>query len=370
MISKAAKDFKTKTGITVKINFQGRDTRKTLQPALESGQQIDLFDEDLDRVNGTWAKYLLNMENYVSKSYDSTGGKPYIDVVNSKLISLARSLGPDGKLSTIPYQPSTFIVMYNKAIFKTAGITSAPKTWDEWLSDCAKIKAIGKTPITVDDAYIASLFGYHMARLIGQEKTMAMVTAKKIDDPAVLTFGQQWEDMYKKGYVSSNAASNVYPAGQQEVALGNVAMYLNGTWLPNEIKSSTPADFSWGSFAYPAIASSGDGANCNQYGAQCFGINKNSKYPEEAFKFIVFMTTGTWDNELAKESIGVPMANTATWPTQLTEAKSVFDATTVRYSWAVGMENDSNINASIKKNFQLLVSGKLTAQGFADAMKK
>lgn len=369
-IADAAQAFKDKTGITVEINFQGRDIRKTLQPALDGGEDIDMFDEDLERVNGTWGKYLLSVEDLAKKTYDTTNGKPLTDVINKKLVDLARSLGPDGKLSTIPYQPSSFMVMYNKDIFKQAGITAAPKTWEEWLDDCAKIKAAGKTPITVDDAYMASLFGYHMGRLIGKDKTLAMVKSKKIDDPAVLTFGQQWKEMYDKGYISKNAAGNIYPAGQQEIANGSVAMYLNGTWLPNEIKSSAPANFNWGSFAYPAIGKSGDGPEANQYGAQCFGINKNSKHSEEAFQFIAFLTTGDWDNKLAENSIGVPMANDATWPKQLTEAKSVIDATTVRYPWAVGMEDDSNINAKIKTNFALLVSGKLDAQGFADAMKK
>lgn len=369
-IAQAIDAFKEKTGITVDVNWQGRDIRKTLQPALDAGQNIDLFDEDVERVNGTWGKYLLNVEDLAAKSYDTTNGKPLTDVINKKLVDLARSLGPDGKLSTIPYQPSSFMVMYNKDIFKTAGITAVPKTWEEWLAACAKIKAAGKTPITVDDAYMASLFGYHMARLIGKDKTLAMVTNKKIDDPAVLTFGEQWKEMYDKGYISKNAAGNIYPAGQQEVASGNVAMYLNGTWLPNEIKNSAPADFNWGSFAYPAVGKDGDGPEANQYGAQCFGINKNTKHAEEAFKFIVFMTTGEWDNKLAADSIGVPMANDATWPTQLTDAKSVLDATTTRYPWAVGMENEADINAKIKTNFALLVSGKLDAKGFADAMKK
>lgn len=369
-ISEAVAAFKEKTGITVDVNWQGRDIRKTLQPALDGGQEIDIFDEDVERVNKTWGKYLLDVEDLAKKSYDTTNGKPLTDVINKQLVELARSLGPDGKLSTIPYQPSSFMVMYNKDIFKAAGITAAPKTWDEWLADCAKIKAAGKTPITVDDAYMASLFGYHMGRLIGKDKTLAMVNSKKIDDPAVLTFGQQWQEMYQKGYISKNAAGNIYPAGQQEVASGNVAMYLNGTWLPNEIKNSAPADFNWGSFAYPAIGKDGDGTNANQYGAQCFGINKNTKHAEEAFKFIVFMTTGEWDTKLAENSIGVPMANDATWPKQLTEAKEVFSATTIRYPWAVGMEDVADINAKIKTNFALLVSGKLDAKGFADAMKK
>lgn len=370
VITQAVADFKAQTGITVNVSFQGRDTRQTLQPALDSGEAIDIFDEDLDRVNTTWAKYLINLEDYASKTYATTDGKPYTDAVNTKLIDLARSLGPEGKLSSIPYQPSTFVVMYNKDIFSQAGIKTAPQTWDEWMTDCGKIKAIGKTPITVDDAYIASLFGYHMARLVGSDTVYKMVANNDFSSPAVLTFGQQWQKMYENGYVSKNASGNIYPAGQQEVALGNVAMYLNGTWLPNEIKNSTPPDFKWGSFAYPTNGSSGDGTNANQYGAQCFAINKNSKNPAQAFQFIVFMTTGKWDSQLAKDTIGVPMANDAVWPTQLAEAKTVFDNTTIRYRWAVDMENNADIQTKVKTNFQLLISGKANAQQFANAMNQ
>jgi raffinose/stachyose/melibiose transport system substrate-binding protein len=370
VLAEAVEAYTAKTGVEVELNFNGRDIRKNLQPALDAGTVIDLFDEDIERVNITWGKYLLNIEDMAGKSYDSTKDKPFTEVINKTLVNLARSVGPNGKLSTIPYQPSTFVMMYNKEIFAQAGITSVPKTWDEFLADCAKIKAIGKTPITVDDAYMAALLGYHMARTIGMDATLKIANENKWDNPGVLEFAKDWEEMYKKGYISPSASGNIYPAGQQEIANESVAMYLNGTWLPNEIKDSAKADFKWGSFAYPAVAEAGDGPEANNYGSQCIGINKNTKNPQEAFDLIVWLTTGEWDVKLAQESLGVPMANDSAWPQQLVDAKAVIDSTTVRYPWAVGMENNADVNAKIKTNFALLVSGKLDAQGFADAMKK
>ena len=121
------------------------------------------------------------------------------------------------------------------------------------------------------------------------------------------------------------------------------------------------------SFAFPAIEG-GDGIEANNYGAQCFGINKNTQYPNAAFAFIKWMTTGTYDQKLADESMGVPMANDAVWPEQLAEAKAVIDSTTNRLPWAVGMEIDTEIHAAIKDNFAKLILGDIDAQGFADAM--
>ncbi len=369
-IAAAIEEFSQKTGIEVEVNWNGREIRKTLQPALDAGKVIDLFDEDIERVNRTWGNYIFNMEEYASKVYDTTNGQPYKDVINKTLVNLAQSLGPNGALSSIPYQPSAFLMMYNKALFEKAGITAVPQTWEELLDVCATLKANGITPITIDDAYIPALVGYHMARLIGHEATLSIVDNDDWSNDAVIQLGTDWAEMAAKGYISKNAQANIWPQGQQEIATESVAMYLNGTWLPNEIKGSTRPDFAWGSFAYPAVHNGVEAGEANHYGSQCFAINKNSKYSEEAFKLIVFLTTGKWDTELAKNSIGVPMGNASTWPPQLADAKAVIDATTIRYPWAVGMENNADQTARIKTNFALLIGGKLTPVQFAENMQK
>ncbi|MDR0910173.1 MAG: extracellular solute-binding protein [Spirochaetaceae bacterium] len=369
VIAQAAEAFQKETGIKIDINFNGRDIRKTLQPALDAGETIDMFDEDIERVANTWGNYLLPLDSYVSKTYPSTEGKAYDTVINQTLLGLAKQLGK-GSVKNIPYQPSTFVTMYNKDLFTQAGIKSAPKTWNEFLDACVKLKAAGVYGITVDDAYMAALFGYCMDRMVGMDATLAMVKNNDFSGPQVLEFGKLWENMAKQGYVSPKAASNIYPAGQvDEIAKGSAAMYLNGTWLPNEIKGNAPT-MNWGSFAWPAIDSKGDGPNANNFGSQSFGINKNSKVADAAFQFIVYLTTGKWDGVLATESIGVPMGINTKWPAQLADAKAIVDSTTIRLPWAVGMEDNPDINAKIKTNFAKLILGQLTAQQFADEMKK
>jgi raffinose/stachyose/melibiose transport system substrate-binding protein len=289
-------------------------------------------------------------------------------VINKTLLDLARQIG-GGQIKNIPYQPSAFVTMYNKDLFEKAGITSVPKSGEELLAACAKLKAIGVTGITVDDAYMAAFFGYNMDRLVGDTAALAMVRNNDFSGPQVLAFGQLMEMMVKNGYFSQKAASNVYPAGQvEEIATGRVAMYLNGTWLPNEIKGNNP-NMRWGVFAWPALGS-GDGTEANNFSAQSFGINKNTKYPREAFRFIVWLTTGEWDAALARESIGIPMGNDSAWPDALAEAKVVVDSTTKRLPWAVGMEDSPDINAKIKENFARLIMGEYSAEQFAAAMAR
>ena len=62
-LSQSIEAFTAETGIAVDVQFKGRTgIREGLQPALDAGTNIDLFDEDIDRVNTTWGSYLLDLE--------------------------------------------------------------------------------------------------------------------------------------------------------------------------------------------------------------------------------------------------------------------------------------------------------------------
>jgi raffinose/stachyose/melibiose transport system substrate-binding protein len=368
VIARAAEAFTKETGIKLDINFNGREIRQTLQPALDAGEAIDIFDEGIDRLNVTWGNYLLPLDSYYTQTFPTTGGQPYGSVVHKALIDLARDSG-GGSVKVVPYQPYACVVLYNKDLFNQAGITGVPKTWDEVLDACAKLKAIGVAGFTVDDAYMANYFGYNMDRIVGIDACKRMVDNNDFSGPQTLRYGQIWENMARNGYIHPNAAANVFPSGQvNEYAGGRAAMYLNGTWLPNEIKGNAP-NFNWGQFAFPAIDPAGDGPGANHYSAQSFGINKNSKHPEEAFKFLVWMTTGEWDTALARESLGIPMASNSQWPRELADAKAIVDATTKQFAWAAYFEDKAEINAKIKENFAKLIKGDINAQQFAANMR-
>lgn len=365
VIQQAIDAYVAATGNKVDVQFKGRTgIREGLQPALDAGTVIDLFDEDIDRVNKTWGAYIMDLEALAKASdYEATA--------ISGLIAACREVG-GGTLKSIPYQPNVFAFFYNQDIFDEAGVAAVPATWAELLDACQKIKDAGYIPITCDDAYINCMLGYHLARLIGEEGVNDVVmNGNWAEQPAVLEAAKAYEELAAKGFLSPTIGSAVWPINQNgELALGDAAMYLNGSWLPNEVKAMTGPDFAWGCFSYPAVDGGKTGVEASNYGAQVYAIHKNSQVAPEAFELIKYVTKGAFDKTLSIESVGIPADTQNTeWPAMLAAVKNVMSSLTTRFSWAAGIENNVNMTPIVKENFQKLCAGKLTAQGFVDAME-
>ena len=363
-IAAAVEKFQKETGIKVDLQFKGRTgIREGLQPALDAGQVIDVFDEDIDRVNTTFASYLLDLEDLVAQY-------KYEETAIAGLIGACREVG-GGTLKSVPYQPNVFNFFYNAKIFEEVGV-SEPKTWDELLDVCAKIKAAGYTPITCDDAYITCMIGYHLGRLVGEDGVKDIVMNGKWDDPAVKQFAEDYAELASLGYFSANIESNAWPNGQNvELAGGQAAMYLNGSWLPNEVKGITGEDFVWGCFSYPTVEGGTVGLEAANYGAQVFAINNKTEVADEAFQLINYLTKGEADQNLSTLSVGIPADTTNTeWPALMAGVKPVMEATTVRWSWAVGVESNLDTTAAMKENVLKLCGGSITADEFVANMLK
>ena len=152
--------------------------------------------------------------------------------------------------------------------------------------------------------------------------------------------------------------------------LGTAAMYLNGSWLPNEVKEMAGPDFHWGCFAYPALTDGANGIETNNFGAQVFGINKDTKLAKEAFDLITFLTKGEYDQKLADETVGIPADTTNTeWPAMVECAKPVIEQSTNRFTWACGVESNVDMTPVIKENFIKLMAGSITADEFVSTMQ-
>lgn len=378
VIKDAIAKYTEDTGVKVDVQFKGRNgQREGLQPALDAKQNIDLFDEDVNRVNGTWGKYLMDLED-MAKDYEAEHG-------NETLFKIARNAygqthDGDDTLHTIPYQPSIFGFFYNKTLFDKAGVEGVPTTWEEMDAACAKLKEAGITPITADDAYMTSFIGMHLARYIGQDDVKSLVTGEASndvtvtwDDPKVLAAAESFADFADKGYFSKNIATNKYPAGQnQEFAPGEAAIVICGSWLPNEAKESVADDLEWGYFNYPSVPDGTDDSTANNIANQVFAINKDSKMADEAFELITYITTGEFDKKMTEEALCIPTdkANSDAWPTELAGVKEGFDATTTYYDWAAGVESNNDLTPVLQQNTLDLAAGKIDAAGFIKAMTK
>ena len=372
VIEQAAKAYADQTGVKVEINWQGRDISKIIETKLAAGEAIDLYDGAPNTVLKATAQYAADLTEQFKASYPTTDGKPYEEVVLKVLQDTTREYSNTGEINGVPYQPYIQCAFYNKDQFTKANIASVPKTWDELLEDCEKLKTAGFTPITMDDAYMPALPGLYLARVKGSDWVKQLVTENSDEawqDPAVLQMATAYADMAKKGYFSSSIVSNIYPAGQQDIANGNAAIYLaNGSWLVNELIGVTGADFPWGQFAFPAVAGGEGNANADNYSSQVFIVNKASKNIDAAFAFAVFMTTGEWDATLAAQTYGIPAGTESEWPAQLTDAETIFNTVDEWMPWSGGMEENGDLVATIRTAFTELIGGTLTPEQFVQRM--
>lgn len=362
VISDAVKDFEQKTGATVDLEFKGRKGLKEgLIPALDADQQVDLFEGSANKAN--YGDRIIDLEDLVSKEDYEKDSIP-------AMMKLMRSYYEDGKLREIPYQMKANGYMYNKALFEKAGITETPKTWDDFLAACDKLKAAGITPLTTDDAYAMQAFGMHLARLVGSDEVKAIANDGGWDKPEVLKTAQAFEDLANDGYFSKQVTSNVWPTGQNtEFATGTAAMYCVGTFVVNEVKNITGPDFKWGFFPYPEVEDEVNGPEAMVLGSQSFSITNKCENPEAAFALIEQITRGSWDAKLAEESIGIPAdENNKEWPEQLADVKPYIDQCTTLWPISGGIENNSDITPALKENLLKLYGGKVTAQEFMDNM--
>lgn len=378
VIKEAIAKYTEDTGVAVDVQFKGRNgQREGLQPALDAKQNIDLFDEDVNRVNGAWGKYLLDLED-LAKDYEAEHG-------NETLFKIARNAygqehEGDATLHSIPFQPSIFGFFYNKTLFDKAGVEAPPTTWEELEAACAKLKEADIAPITADDAYMTAFIGLHLGKYLGQDGVKSLVMGEEVngvtvkwDDPKVLAAAESMADFATKGYFSKNITTNAYPAGQnQEFAPGDAAIVPCGSWLPNEAKASVAEDLEWGYFNYPSVPDGTDDSTANNIANQVYAINKDSKMAKEAMELITYITTGEFDKMMTEEALCIPTdkANADAWPTELQGVKEGFDATASFYDWAAGVESNNDLTPSLKENTIKLVGGSIDGAGFVSAMTK
>lgn len=369
VIKEAAAAYEEKTGVKVNINWQGRDIVKVIASKLESGEEIDMFDGSANVILPAALDYAADLTEYYEKDYETTGGKPYKDVILQAIQDSTRTYSKEGEINGVPYQPFIQCIFYNKDHFKEAGITELPTDWESFLKVCDKLKAAGYAPMTTDDAYMLSLPGCYLQRAKGAEWVSKLVTTNDDEmwkDPAVFEMAKAYEDMAKKGYFHENITSNVFPAGQQDIANGDVSMYLNASWVINELMPTTGPDFPWGEMQFPSVPNGEGTYNAANYASQVLIANKDSECIDEVFDFMVYLTTGEWDTKLAEATYGIPAGTDSEWPAQLEDAKDIFDSLEEWIPWSGGIEDNGDFTASIKTLFTNLIGGKITAEEFVE----
>lgn len=358
VIQEAADAYYASTGIKVNIEWKGRDVKNLIQPALDAGEKIDLFDQDYAFISKNCTNYVAD----VSEMVTAAGLEEHILPV---LYTTAQSYIESG-LKVIPYQPYTSGVWYNRAMFEAAGVEEVPETFDELLDVCQKLKDYGVNPMTCDQGDgTALLMGYQLGRYVGQAGVYDIIdNCKWAEVPGALKAAEDIYTLFANGYMSPYAPST-YPDGQNELGFEESAMLLQASWVPNEIVQNTGAQLDWGFFPWPAVEGGVNGTDAGMVGAQGYGIVEASEHKQEAFDFVVTVVTGEYDLKMAEAVSSIP-ADTAnvTWPAAVAGAEPYFKLMSESYDWAVGLQDNADYKDYIQDAIERLCKTEIDPDTF------
>ena len=136
----------------------------------------------------------------------------------------------DGSLNLMTLQCNTEYFFYNKDLFEQAGITEAPKTFDELLADCKLLQDQEIIPIAMGgDWPILRYFAQVPFRLTGNEYIENAVSGEgSFGEEAGLKGAQFMQDIAQ--YFQEGWSSADYDTMIDLFASGQAAIMYNGTW--------------------------------------------------------------------------------------------------------------------------------------------
>lgn len=310
---------------TVEIQWIGRSNQEIVGPALEGGEQLDI----LDNFNYAAApdRYLdiTDMMNEPALGQeDMTVAESILPVLLIANQNGQAAAGLDtSKHYGIQIGPWVVGFFYNKDLFAQAGVEGTPKTWTEFMEVCQKLKDAGIPAVTCDDAYMTLIPNNYLARLVGADKIAAMSASASDPTWSSDAVKQAFEAMESLSpFMSPQTATNKYPAGQQEFALGEAAMYLNASWMPAEVSETAGDDFPWGFFGFPLVEGGVEDEGFSSVGGIPMAVYSGSKNPEAAKEFLRYVLSKEVQDYLA-ELGGAPATVGSVWPGARAECTDV-----------------------------------------------
>ncbi len=317
------------------------------------------------------ASLKLFEKGYLAPLNDLPGMENFSDVAKSAWVT------DDG--STVFCVPMASVIhgfLYNQDAFKDAGVEE-PKTEAEFFDVLEKIKAKGNyIPLILGtkDQWEAATMGFQNIGpnyWKGEEGRKALIagTQKFTDEPYVKT----WEALAKWApYLGDGYKAQTYPDSQNLFSLGKGAIYALGSWDISTFKGKV--DFEMGVFP-PPLPEGADKCYISDHTDIALGMNTKTKHPEEARKFLEWLTTAEFAELYSNSLPG--FFSLSKHSIKLTDplAQEVVDwrkdcESTIRNSYQILSRGEPNLENELWRVSAQVINGEITPQEAAKQIQE
>lgn len=188
--------------------------------------------------------------------------EPLTDVLNAKAYGDSKAIGEkfnesylqyekakDQNIYTLTYGGGIVGFVYNKQMFKDAGITELPRTSNELAYACDKLSSAGYTPLAhyQGNGYYSCIFSAWFSQYDGNDYYLNTFYGNPTLDTLTKKDGRYQalkalEKIVTSDYVLSGSNSSSHTVMQTSFLTDKAAMMVNGSWLSNEMAGTGNMD--------------------------------------------------------------------------------------------------------------------------------
>lgn len=326
---------------------------------------------------------VLTMKNVIDYSRFATHGQlaPLTDEakkLDPKQYSGLDAYNLDGKYFALPYRQDFWVLYYNKAMLKQAGVPEsklASLTWNDYAT-LAKTLTKGDGANKVYGAY------QHTWRSVVQA-TAAAQTGGDLLGGDYGFFKDQYQltlDLQKAGALMPWATAKTQKISYNTMfSTGKAALLPMGTWYAAQLLSDTKAGktkIEWGVAPLPQKDS---GGSVTTFGSPtAFAVNKNSKHSDAAKKFVEYAASEAGATAIAKVGVTPSLQSQKILDTyfalpgmpQGEVAKNAFKPNKVVLEMPVG-DKSADVDQILTEEHELIMTGeKSLDDGLAEMAKR
>ena len=299
-------------GIYVEYVVQGGDSiSKNIELALQSGTAPDII------TSGTLTK--LVEAGQILAIDDIPGGADVIKEYDEKGLLTNLRHKYKGKTYALPGGPGPQGLLYNKDLFKAAGIVDEkgeakpPKTWSELVEIAKKLTDKTKNQYGIIapikwTGWFASDISNPSQSLVGFESFNPI--ERKFNYSGMKVPMQSWVDMFENNSVYPGAESLDNDSARAIFAEGNIGMKFGFNFDVGVLNDQFPAKCDWGVAPYPVNE---DGTGYKQrmdYGNTGFINSASTVSPEKLLEVLVTITSREYQKVMFEKGVSMPLDST------------------------------------------------------------
>lgn len=273
----------------------------------------------------------------------------------------------DGSMYTLPLEYHVEMIWYNKKLFSQHGI-SVPKTFDQWLAACEKLKKAGVTPISVDgidrwpvQRYLAMpafrQTGNQFIENLSQGKEK-MSSQTGVDS---VKFVKEIGQYFNEGFSATD-----YATAQSMFLDGKSAMYYIGDWEIGAMQEKYDAgeiDY----FYMPTTKDSVTAANefCVNSGiGMAFNAETFDKKTKDFLLYVLDHYADIYTKKMQMSPIKTELPKDVDYSSLYLRIRKDMDNTGEQFMKPWDTYLDSSTNTIVQDNLLLVGSGDMKIQDF------